>query len=192
MRQCRTSNSRRRSFRFFMGRIGWVSDTPAVHMPWLIHHTMTINCNVLMHVTFKETHEKILNQNKNNRIEVDHQQVQIVRLELFTSSSAPFGCCGGGQLVDRHFRPPPTYCTSIPPRIYSARVLVATFVERSGWILELFRVERQKKKKLDKNRKEKVSEWKKNIISMQLIRNPIDFCSFPWGDDVIPFGFSFF
>jgi hypothetical protein len=52
-------------------------------------------------------------------------------------------------------------------------------------------VERQKKKKLGKNRKEKVTEWK-NIISMQLVRNPIDFCSFPWGDDVIPFGFSFF
>jgi hypothetical protein len=34
-----------------------VSDTPAVHMPWLIHHT-TINCNVLMHVTFKEATRK--------------------------------------------------------------------------------------------------------------------------------------
>jgi hypothetical protein len=60
---------------FLYGTNRLVSDTLAVHMPWLIHH-MTINCNVLMHVTFKETHEKILNQNKNNwRIEVD-QQVQ--------------------------------------------------------------------------------------------------------------------
>jgi hypothetical protein len=41
-------------------------------------------------------------------------------------------------------------------------------------------VERQKKKKLGKNRKEKVTEWK-NIISMQLVGNPIDFYSFPWG-----------
>lgn len=75
------------------------------------------------------------------------------------------------------------------PHLFCTRV--ATFVERSWWIPELFRVERQKKKKLGKNRKEKVTEWK-NIISMQLVRNPIDFYSFPWDDDVIPFGFSFF
>jgi hypothetical protein len=88
----------------------------------------------------------------------------------------PFGCYGG-QLVDRHFRPPPR--TSIPPHIYSARVS-PHLSNAPGGFQNFFGWSVKRRRKLGKNRKEKVTEWK-NIISMQLVGNPIDFYSFPWG-----------
>jgi hypothetical protein len=156
-------------------------------MPWLIHH-MTINCNVLMHVTFKETHEKILNQNKNNwRIEVD-QQVQLSDWNFSHHHIRPFAGCCGGQLVDRHFRPPPPR-TSIPLHIYSARVLphlsnAPVFQNFFGWSVK-------KRKNWVKTEKKKLRNGRISFpCNSSVIQST--FIPFRGGDEVIPFGFSFF